>query len=646
MSLTFFKNLFSSRLLLPVFVLLILAAAAQLFLSQWLIRSQVAALTESVETAMEAGQQRVGGKFSEASADVAERLVAMSDQASLELGRQLESQLNERQQQIAGNLKRAVIAEAQGLADAMAAVAAPLIWDRDTPKLTGLVELMDSREAVLFAVYFDQYGERMTRYVDRTDARVKTLMDAGEGRGAITKVLDAASRDPEVVVITADIAPQGSVVGKLKLGLSTLAIARDMQQLEERFGVTVRESSAAVSSVLASQTGEVSERLQRQLADIETSTRNEIGATIERIESQTSELSGTLSFFSVLTNVLLLLLIAVVLGVGVLAKVNRLNLAIWGIARGEADLKQRVNLSGNDELTHMASGVNEFIGRIQAMISRVNLAAGTASTQAQAQSQASSQAVVAVNSQREEIDQVSATVNEMSGSIQEVAENIQQVAESVRTINSESEATAEISRQARNELDLMVAEVDAAVAVVTELNQRSEEIGSVLAVIGSIAAQTNLLALNAAIEAARAGESGRGFAVVADEVRTLASRTQKSTTEIQAIIDRLQAGSQKAVETIGGASERVVAATGQFRLADEHFEKISALLAQLQERSVTISAAAEEQSTQARQISDNVTDMARAAESTVDAIRLSDRSSTEIRSAIGELRSAAQQFSV
>jgi methyl-accepting chemotaxis protein len=99
--------------------------------------------------------------------------------------------------------------------------------------------------------------------------------------------------------------------------------------------------------------------------------------------------------------------------------------------------------------------------------------------------------------------------------------------------------------------------MDAVSLRVTDLGQRSGEIGKIVATIDDIAAQTNLLALNAAIEAARAGDQGRGFAVVADEVRKLAERSSVATKEIAALVNGTQVGVREAVNAMQQGSKEV-----------------------------------------------------------------------------------------
>ncbi len=642
----FFTQLALSRLFRPVFVILVIAGIVQVLLSQWLISSQVGSLVRAAGTELEASSRQVSESFGDTRDDVRIRLQTMREKTIDELTVELTRQQTEQQQRIASNVQAAVMSEAQGLADVLAAVAAPLIWDRDIPRLTDLVELADARESVLFAVYYDQYGERLTRYVDRTDDRIRALMEAGEGRGAATRVLDAASRDPNVVIVTADIKPQGSAIGQLKLGLSLEGINRDLAELEQEFKATISSSVNASRETLEMETEQVNQRLQEQLAGMDELTRTRIHTTVEALENEASGLSTSLSVLTVGAILVLITLVAAVLGGSVMPRVQRLSSAIWGIADGEADLSRRVSLKGRDELTDMARGMNRFIARIQELVAEVKASAEEAAAQARDQGQVSQGAVSAVNRQQQEVAEVSQTMSAMSRSIAEVAESVQEVAGALQNVSSESEATAGISRDVRQRLNQVVTQVQEAESVVRELDDQSTEINSVLSVIGDIAGQTNLLALNAAIEAARAGEYGRGFAVVADEVRTLASRTQASTTEIQEIIERLQQGSRQVVSVIGQVSGQVADSSAEFRKADEHFEQINQILSQLQERALEISSVAGTESRNADQVSVSVEDIARASETTVEAIRRSDTASQEIGQLLTELQAQASQFRV
>ena len=133
-------------------------------------------------------------------------------------------------------------------------------------------------------------------------------------------------------------------------------------------------------------------------------------------------------------------------------------------------------------------------------------------------------------------ESAASAITELHASITEIerrADETRQFGEAVRTearagtesVSSTAEAVEEIRRA-----------VEQAVAVLTRLERRSSQIGSMLSIIEDVAAQTNLLALNAAIIAAQAKEGGRGFAVVAEEIRELAERTSAGAVEIGDVV--------------------------------------------------------------------------------------------------------------
>ena len=215
--------------------------------------------------------------------------------------------------------------------------------------------------------------------------------------------------------------------------------------------------------------------------------------------------------------------------------------------------------------------------------------------------------------QQHEIDMIATAVEEMSASVREVARSATTASEATERTNQRANAGQRALETAIAKTQQVADGVTQAAATIQSLEQESEAIDAVLVVIRSIAEQTNLLALNAAIEAARAGEQGRGFAVVADEVRTLASRTQASTAEIQAMIERLQGTAHDAVQAMEQSHQQVGESVASTQQVGTELQDIFNQVTSLEEMGRAIATAAEEQSVVAQEVSRNVHGISEAA---------------------------------
>ena len=145
---------------------------------------------------------------------------------------------------------------------------------------------------------------------------------------------------------------------------------------------------------------------------------------------------------------------------------------------------------------------------------------------------------------------VANSITKMQDSSAVVYQHVDATRHAIGETRSRVDSCQKVFQQTASSMDSLSGQIDQASGKVSELDARGKDIGQIINVINEIADQTNLLALNAAIEAARAGEHGRGFAVVATEVRNLAERTQRSTLEVQGVIETIRNDTRHVVETM------------------------------------------------------------------------------------------------
>lgn len=377
------------------------------------------------------------------------------------------------------------------------------------------------------------------------------------------------------------------------------------------------------------------------LVEAEELTRNDLQrAAIDAMATMKQQLVGIIVISFLIAGLLLFMITRTILN-----SITTLRDSVESIER-DSDLTKRINITTQDELGFLAHSFNSMLDKFHTSIQEVSKTSRQLAKSANEMSLVTAQSADSVQTQRHELDMVATAMNEMTATVVEVAKNAADAADAAQHTDNQSQAGLIVVNNTVNSIVGLASEIEHATVVVKNLDADSNQIGTILDVIKSIAQQTNLLALNAAIEAARAGEQGRGFAVVADEVRTLAGRTQTSTEEIQRMIEKLQGGAKQAVQVMLDSQQYADDSVAQAKSAGEVLQNITAAVSTITDMNRQIATAAEEQSAVSEEINCNIVNINVAADETSQGAKSTSAESEKLAQMAQRLSDLVQTFKI
>ncbi len=317
--------------------------------------------------------------------------------------------------------------------------------------------------------------------------------------------------------------------------------------------------------------------------------------------------------------------------------------AVAPALRGDLTVRAPVT---EDEVGTVADAYNNTIHALRSIVVQVKEAA----TQVSSTSKTSGEAIAHLsNKAQKEVHVVQKALTEiqsMQGATEEVVTTAQGVEAAVQQAN-------QVVKRGDNAMDRTVDGIMAIRSTVSEtskkikrLSESSQKISRVVSLIGDFTTQTQLLALNAAIEATRAGEYGRGFAVVADEVRSLARQSAEATTEIEKLVQEIQAETSAVTQAMDTGIDQVVSGTNLVNETRDSLTEIVEATAQISSFVEGITLSANSQSKQFKSVAETMNGVTElASETSKESLDISD-SFKELLTTAEDLQATVGKFKV
>ncbi|HIG28332.1 MAG TPA: methyl-accepting chemotaxis protein, partial [Verrucomicrobiales bacterium] len=306
------------------------------------------------------------------------------------------------------------------------------------------------------------------------------------------------------------------------------------------------------------------------------------------------------------------------------------------VAKG--DLTGKVEIQGTDETGQLLSDIQKMIQNLNRLIGQVKSSSIELTSTA-------TRISAGAKSQKTAVQDFGSSTSQIAAAVKEISATSQELSKTMMGVRGTADENADLAESGRTNLDEMQKAmnrlVDANQSIsgkLSVINNKAQNINSVVTTINKVADQTNLLSLNAAIEAEKAGEFGQGFSVVAREIRRLADQTAVATLDIEKMVQEMQTSVSAGVMEMDKFSEQIRMGVDEVGSISKQLGQIIGNVQLLSGKFESVQQGMVSQTEGAQQISEAMTQLNQSAKSSSNSIQSFNQATTDLHKSVGDLR--------